>query len=247
MCARGTLKENMKTVHSPLRRLRFAKDIVAGLAWCHAKHIVHRDLKPDNLLVSEDWQVKISDFGLSLFWFEGIKCDKFKGNVKYSAPEILAVKSQRERGNKPVYFPYGPYTDVYAFSLILWQLVSSAPLFGEADLKTKEAITQYVCSGKRPCLDTDWPFSLRNMLQECWKSDYKNRPSFETIQDQFVSIMIDVMCPADEATFASRFGVEMNSRAYRLLNSKRPYLKNQYYLLRIGVVFTIYLKTPLLP
>jgi serine/threonine protein kinase len=51
--------------------------------------IVHRDLKLDNLLVSEDWTIKITDFGLSIEMEDGATWDRFGGNIKYSAPEIL--------------------------------------------------------------------------------------------------------------------------------------------------------------
>lgn len=80
-CARGSLKDNLNGTHSALQRMKFAKDIVAGLNWLHANCIIHRDLKPANLLVSSDWSVKITDFGLSLFWFEGVICEHFKGKT----------------------------------------------------------------------------------------------------------------------------------------------------------------------
>ena len=61
----------------------------------HANNIIHRDLKLANLLVTEDFQIKITDFGLSLHWYEGIVCHHFKGNVKYSSPEILRARADK--------------------------------------------------------------------------------------------------------------------------------------------------------
>jgi serine/threonine protein kinase len=57
-------------------------------------------LKLDNLLVSSDWTVKVSDFGVSVEMEEGDTYDRFGGNVKYSAPEILAVKYPHLSGVK---------------------------------------------------------------------------------------------------------------------------------------------------
>eukprot|EP00179_Madagascaria_erythrocladioides_P003046 CAMPEP_0198327494 /NCGR_PEP_ID=MMETSP1450-20131203/14741_1 /TAXON_ID=753684 ORGANISM="Madagascaria erythrocladiodes, Strain CCMP3234" /NCGR_SAMPLE_ID=MMETSP1450 /ASSEMBLY_ACC=CAM_ASM_001115 /LENGTH=539 /DNA_ID=CAMNT_0044031541 /DNA_START=65 /DNA_END=1681 /DNA_ORIENTATION=- len=119
-CGRGNLKDTLKEVKSLPMRLKLAKDIVAGLNWLHSNNIIHRDLKLANLLVSEDWGIKITDFGLSLHWYEGIVCHHFKGNVKYSAPEILRARSDK---NITVY-NYGPQTDVYSFGLMLWELVT---------------------------------------------------------------------------------------------------------------------------
>lgn len=77
------------------------------MMWLTAHGILHRDLKLDNLLVAQDWTIKItyvinsmkwvdklfigfySDFGLSIRADEGIGYEKFGGNIKFSAPEIL--------------------------------------------------------------------------------------------------------------------------------------------------------------
>jgi serine/threonine protein kinase len=85
----------LKDIKSLPQRLKLAKDIVAGLNWMHANNIIHRDLKLANLLVTEDLQIKITDFGLSLHWYEGIVCHHFKGNVKYSSPEILRARADK--------------------------------------------------------------------------------------------------------------------------------------------------------
>jgi len=41
---------------------RFAKDLVAGLAYCHGKGIAHRDIKPENILVADNMMLKLADF-----------------------------------------------------------------------------------------------------------------------------------------------------------------------------------------
>lgn len=41
----------------------YAGEIVSALALLHKKNIIHRDLKPENILVSEDWHLKLIDFG----------------------------------------------------------------------------------------------------------------------------------------------------------------------------------------
>jgi cyclin-dependent kinase len=52
---------NRKLVKKLLRQL------CAGMEYCHSNALVHRDLKPANLLLSEDGQLKIADFGLTRF------------------------------------------------------------------------------------------------------------------------------------------------------------------------------------
>ena len=45
----------------------YAAEVVLALEYCHSKGIVHRDLKPDNLLISLDGHIKLTDFGLSRY------------------------------------------------------------------------------------------------------------------------------------------------------------------------------------
>ena len=190
LCSRGALKQVLPNERSMLRRLKFAKDIVAGLNWLHAHNIVHRDLKCANILVNEDYTAKISDLGLALIYFDGVQCHSFKGNLKYSAPEILRVRARKSHHKR---YPYGPQTDVYSFALILWELVTREPLF--QGIQGQKEITTFVSEGKRPPLVSGWPMSLQDMLTSCWNDNPSRRPRFTQIQRRFPAVMVDVMCP----------------------------------------------------
>lgn len=193
LAIRGTLKDCMVEVKNMTQRLKFGKDIVHGLCWMHANNIVHRDLKPANILISADWSARISDLGLSLVYHTDCVCMRFKGNVKYSAPEILAVRAQSDRKKTNLTYAYGPQTDVYSWSLILWELVTNEPLF--EGIRGKEEITDFVCSGKRPELVPGWPKSLTTLLERSWHQDPSQRMLFPYIQAQFSNVMIDFLCP----------------------------------------------------
>ena len=211
LCSRGALKDVLPSERSMLRRLKFGKDIVAGLNWLHAHNIVHRDLKCANILIDEEYTAKISDLGLALFYHENVICRCFKGNIKYSAPEIL-----RARANKATrLYPYGPQTDVYSFGLILWELVTRQPLF--QGIHGTENITTFVSDGHRPPLVPGWPMSLQNMLNACWHDKPSRRPQFIAIQRDFPAVMVDVMCPDPVARKVCRelwAGMETRSVSY---------------------------------
>ena len=189
LCARGSLKTVLPQTRSILRRLQFGQDIVHGLNWLHAHNIVHRDLKCDNVLVDEQYCAKISDLGLALIYFDGVQCPTFKGNLKYSAPEILAARVDKHT----VRYPYCPQTDTYAFALILWELVTRQPLF--EGINGKDEIVRFVCAGQRPALVPGWPLSLQNLLSAAWHDNASKRPSMMSVQRDYPSIMVDVMCP----------------------------------------------------
>ncbi|CAF4603568.1 unnamed protein product, partial [Rotaria sp. Silwood1] len=66
--AGGTLKDIIHDLSIPLtwlQRLRYAKDIAAGMEYLHSCNIIHRDLNSSNCLVKSDGHVVVADFGLS--------------------------------------------------------------------------------------------------------------------------------------------------------------------------------------
>mmetsp|Transcript_12616 Transcript_12616/g.14037 ORF Transcript_12616/g.14037 Transcript_12616/m.14037 type:complete len:733 (+) Transcript_12616:25-2223(+) len=186
---RGNLKECLQEIHSLPRRLLICLDIAVGLQWLHAHNIIHRDLKLANLLVADDWTVKISDFGLSLHLKPDTVCRGFKGNVKYSPPEIL-----RARYDSTIsVFDYCDKTDVYSFGLMLWELMTLQPLF--PSIKGKEELTKHILSGHRPALFPLWPQTLKDLLVNCWHQDANKRWHFNEILKKYDQIITDVMCP----------------------------------------------------
>jgi serine/threonine protein kinase len=77
--------------------------------------IIHRDLKPENLLLDENLDIKITDFGLSNIMSPGKKFTTFCGSLHYACPEIL-------RGEEYV----GPGADIWAMGVILYCLVTGS-------------------------------------------------------------------------------------------------------------------------
>ncbi|PNH00319.1 Serine/threonine-protein kinase CTR1, partial [Tetrabaena socialis] len=72
-------------------RLIIARQMAEGLDFLHAHQIVHRDLKPDNVLLTEKFDVKLCDFGLSqvLVASSSISSTGGNGHPYWMAPELL--------------------------------------------------------------------------------------------------------------------------------------------------------------
>ena len=99
----GTLTEETKE--------QIAKEIIQALAYAHKKGIIHRDLKPQNILITEDFHAKITDFGLlraeeSTMTMTG----EIAGTPAYISPEEL-------QGKKPTYA-----SDIFSLGVVLYEL-----------------------------------------------------------------------------------------------------------------------------
>lgn len=91
---------------------RFFQQIICAIEYCHRHKIVHRDLKPENLLLDNDLNVKIADFGLSNIMTDGNFLKTSCGSPNYAAPEVI---------NGKLYA--GPEVDVWSCGVILYVLL----------------------------------------------------------------------------------------------------------------------------
>ncbi len=110
-------KDRMLTVE---RSLALVLDAARGLEYAERKGVVHRDIKPDNLMISEDWVVKIGDLGIaqkttpdgSANQEEGIS-----GSPYYIAPEQAMGR------------PIDTRADIYALGVTFFEMLSGEPPF----------------------------------------------------------------------------------------------------------------------
>src|SRR5437868_4917118 len=105
------------------RALELALPIADGLAFAHDHGLVHRDVKPQNILLSRDGEVKVTDFGIarSLHMEHGVtQTGTVLGTGEYLAPEQASGK------------PVSPATDVYSLGVVIWELLAGdVPFVGD--------------------------------------------------------------------------------------------------------------------
>jgi serine/threonine-protein kinase len=108
----------------PVRRaLELALAVADGLAFAHDHGLVHRDVKPQNVLLSSEGEVKVTDFGIarSLHMDHGVtQTGTVLGTGEYLAPEQASGRQ------------VSPATDVYSLGVVLWELLAGdVPFVGE--------------------------------------------------------------------------------------------------------------------
>jgi 5'-AMP-activated protein kinase catalytic alpha subunit len=90
-CSGGELFQHISNNEKikELEAVTFYQQIISGIEYIHKLGIVHRDLKPENLLLDNNNQIKIVDFGLSNFYKHGDKLKTACGSPCYAAPEMI--------------------------------------------------------------------------------------------------------------------------------------------------------------
>lgn len=175
---RGSLEKLLKDGSlSFFQKFAMAKDVVLAMNWLHlSQNILHLDLKPANLLVDDNWNVKLADFGLSCLK-HNVQSGQLVGTPWFMAPEILLQQ------------PYDEKADVYSFAIVLWTMYTNELLPYADRIKNLPQLIDCVArKGERPIIPKDCPAALVAVLKSCWRPDPKTRPSF---QDLISSCEID--------------------------------------------------------
>ncbi|KAM9974761.1 hypothetical protein ACTFIW_008227 [Dictyostelium discoideum] len=150
-------------------------DAAKGVIYLHNSTpvILHRDLKSHNLLVDENWKVKVADFGLSTIEQQGATMTAC-GTPCWTSPEVL--RSQR----------YTEKADVYSFGIILWECATRQdPYFGIPPFQVIFAVGR---EGMRPPVPQNGPPKYIQLLIDCLNENPSHRPTMEQCLERLESI-----------------------------------------------------------
>ncbi|KAH0900236.1 hypothetical protein HID58_049804 [Brassica napus] len=221
---RGSLEENLHGNRKDaasfgwLERYRVAVGVAEALDYLHNTHdpeVIHRDVKSSNVLLADDFEAQLSDFGfasLASSASQHVTCGDIAGTFGYLAPE---------------YFMHGKVTDridVYAFGVVLLELLSGRKPICVDQSKGQESLVLWANpileSGKfthllDPSLETDNSNDLIEKLllaaTLCIKRSPNDRPQ--------MSLVVKILQGDEEAT-------EWGKQQVRASQDAREYLTN---------------------
>lgn len=107
----------------PQRCIEIARQIAEGLAFAHANEVVHRDIKPANIMVLENGNVKIADFGVALIPNSSNTVDGTAfGSPRYMSPEQIAGRQVDGRA------------DIFSLAAVVYEMLTGRPPFDGLEL-----------------------------------------------------------------------------------------------------------------
>lgn len=204
--------------------LKYLYSIAEALSYAHEKNIVHRDLKPDNILITKDDKVKLSDFGIARDLNDDKKLtrtNEMVGTIYYMTPEQI-------RGDK-----IDHRVDIYALGILAFEMAAGNVPFESDNYHALcvSHLTQELpqIAGKEKGI----PYWYQDFVNKCCAKDPKDR--YQTMKE--------VMEALDEYYYSSR------QLSYLLYQVRRKWgalpikAKNYFVATIIGFIY-LFLMTP---
>lgn len=167
--AKGSLVDYLRSrgrnVVTKKDQIHYASDTCCGMQYLEEKKLVHRDLAARNVLISEDGNAKVADFGLA----RSVDANHAGGRfpIKWTAPEALR---ESRFTNK---------SDMWSFGILLWEIYS----FGRVPYPRipLSDVVMHVERGYRMEAPDGCPKEIYDIMLRAWELDLPKRPMFSDI------------------------------------------------------------------
>lgn len=154
--------------------LSIAIQVGRGIQAAHAKNIVHRDIKPQNIIISTDGKVKVTDFGIARAVSENTIHSDVMGSVHYASPEQARNGYVSNR------------SDIYSLGIVMYEMVTGRVPF-DGDSTVAVAIQHLQDEMDPPSkYAPNLPISLEKIIQKCTQKSPDRR------YDSMESLLIDL-------------------------------------------------------
>ena len=143
--------------------ISIAIQMCSGIGAAHEAGLIHRDIKPQNIMISRDGKVKVTDFGIAKAVTSNTVTTNAMGSVHYSSPEQVRGGFSDQK------------SDIYSIGITLFEMATGeVPFDGESTVAVamkhlKEEITP-------PSeLNEDIPYSLERIILKCTQKNAERR------------------------------------------------------------------------
>ncbi len=216
----GSLKKSLLDIVKDKWVVKLTKlnSIINALKAIHQQKMVHCDLHHGNILNPDSKSIlSISDLGLCkpMEYFQSTsKKNDIYGVLPFVAPEILRGK------------PYTSASDIYSFSMIMWEFISGIPPFDNRAHDFQLCLS--ICKGKRPELIENTPKCYIDLMKRCWDEDPLKRPNASEIKriiNNWITIITHKVINIDERS--ENIAMEFY-KADKVLKQKQTNISNTF-------------------
>ena len=158
-----------------------AIQVSAGLEVAHNNHIVHRDIKPQNIIISREGKVKVTDFGIAKATTSQTTTSSAMGSVHYASPE-------QARGG---YVDHR--SDIYSLGIVMYEMVTGrVPFDGETAVTVAvKHLQEQMFPPSKYCPEI--PYSLEQIIKKCTEKSPDRR--YQDIGDLMADLKQSLVDP----------------------------------------------------
>lgn len=140
-----------------------AIQIAQGMEAAHENHIIHRDIKPQNIIISKEGKVKVTDFGIAKAATSNTITSNAMGSVHYISPEQARGGYSDEK------------SDIYSLGVTLYEMLSGhVPFSGDTTVTVALAHIQEEATPLTD-IDPEIPVSLERIVRKCMQKKPERR------------------------------------------------------------------------
>lgn len=188
-----------------------------GIEAAHNKHIIHRDIKPQNIIISTEGKVKVTDFGIARAASSNTINSDVMGSVHYASPE------QARNG-----FVDGK-SDIYSLGIVMYEMVTGrVPFDGESTVAI--AIQHLQEEMVKPsAYAPDLPISLEKIILKCTQKSPDRR--YDGIGDLLIDLKKALISPNEDFVVMVPVGQQDKTRVMKQaeVESIKEQTRNIYY------------------
>ncbi len=172
-CAGGSVSDVMHALGRPLEEDMIAyvcSEVLKGLSYLHSNGRVHRDIKCGNILLTDQGEVKLADFGVAAQLTSTLsKRNTFIGTPHWMAPEVIQSSS------------YDGKVDVWALGITAIEMAERYPPRWRVN---PNRVIFMVVRDPAPHLaePNSWTLSFQDFISQCLMKDPKSRPTTRLLQ-----------------------------------------------------------------
>ncbi|XP_016327269.1 mitogen-activated protein kinase kinase kinase kinase 4-like [Sinocyclocheilus anshuiensis] len=149
------------------------REVLRGLLHLHSHHVIHRDIKGQNVLLTENAEIKLVDFGVSAQLDRTIgRRNTFIGTPYWMAPEVIACDENPDS-------TYDYRSDVWSLGITALEMAEGAPPL--CDMHPMRALFLIPRNPPPKLKSKKWSKKFQTFVDSCLVKNYLHRPSTETL------------------------------------------------------------------